>query len=171
MIYKLLNKLRQTKYLLNRYFFHIFLKSNLKGIKKGMKIYGNFLPVIKGVKNITIGENFRINEYVYINARGTSEIIIGDSVTISSYAKLITATYDVQRLMNGEKDLFLDIHNDRSIVIGNNCWIGMGALILPGVNLLGENIIIAAGSVVSKGFSESNVLIGGNPAKIIKNYV
>jgi len=170
MIYKFLNKLRQTKYLLNRYFFHIFLKSNLKGIKKGMKIYGNFLPVIKGIKNITIGENFRINEFVYINARGTSEIIIGDSVTISSYAKLITATYDVKLLMNGGKEKYRDIHNDKSIVIGNNCWIGMSTLILPGVNILGENVIIAAGSVVTKNFNENNVLIGGNPARIIKKY-
>ncbi len=55
----------------------------------------------------------------------------------------------------------------KEVVIGDNCWIGLGALILPGA-VIGEGSIVAAGSVVS-GVFPSNVLIMGNPAKIVKN--
>lgn len=54
-----------------------------------------------------------------------------------------------------------------AIKIGDNCWIGSGSIILPGVELA-NHIVIAAGSVVNKSFTEDNLLIGGIPAKIIK---
>ncbi|MBO8759626.1 type 8 capsular polysaccharide synthesis protein Cap8J, partial [Staphylococcus aureus] len=53
------------------------------------------------------------------------------------------------------------------VKIGNYSWIGMNSVILPGVEL-GEHTIVGAGSVVTKSFPEGNVVIGGNPAKIIK---
>ena len=52
------------------------------------------------------------------------------------------------------------------IKIGDNCWIGAGAIINPGVTL-GNNVVVASGAVVTKSFG-SNVVIGGNPAKIIR---
>ncbi len=51
--------------------------------------------------------------------------------------------------------------------IKRNAWIGMGAIILPGVTI-GENAIIAAGAVVSKDVPD-NALVGGTPAKMIKS--
>lgn len=48
-----------------------------------------------------------------------------------------------------------------------NCWIGSGAIILAEVNL-GNHVVVAAGSVVTKSFEEDNILIAGTPAKIIK---
>ncbi|HDJ1512593.1 TPA: type 8 capsular polysaccharide synthesis protein Cap8J, partial [Staphylococcus aureus] len=53
------------------------------------------------------------------------------------------------------------------VKIGNYSWIGMNSVILPGVEL-GEHTIVGAGSVVTKSFPEGNVVIGGNPAKVIK---
>jgi acetyltransferase-like isoleucine patch superfamily enzyme len=52
------------------------------------------------------------------------------------------------------------------VVIGDNVWIGMGALILKGVTI-GENSIVAAGAVVTKPVPR-NVVVGGNPAVVIK---
>ena len=49
---------------------------------------------------------------------------------------------------------------------GDNCWIGAHAVINPGVSL-GDNVVVASGAVVTKSFG-NNVVIGGNPAKIIK---
>jgi acetyltransferase-like isoleucine patch superfamily enzyme len=53
------------------------------------------------------------------------------------------------------------------VFIGNNCLIGKGAIILPGVKI-GDNVVVGAGSVVTKDIP-SNVIAGGNPAKIIKD--
>ena len=52
------------------------------------------------------------------------------------------------------------------ITIGNNCFIGRNSMILLGVHLA-DNIIVAAGSVVTKSFAESRIIIAGNPAKKI----
>ena len=54
----------------------------------------------------------------------------------------------------------------KPVTIGDNCWIGGSATIVPGVTL-GNNVVVAAGAVVTKSFGD-NVVIGGNPAKIIK---
>ena len=59
------------------------------------------------------------------------------------------------------------MHNT-TIKIGNNVWIGANSLILGGVNITGSNVVIAAGSIVTKSFSESNVVLAGCPARIIK---
>lgn len=53
------------------------------------------------------------------------------------------------------------------IVIGRNVWIGNSVIILKNVRV-GDNCIIAAGSVVLKGDYPSNSIIGGNPAKVVK---
>ncbi|MDI1321865.1 MAG: sugar O-acetyltransferase [Algoriphagus sp.] len=54
----------------------------------------------------------------------------------------------------------------KPIVIKRNAWIGAGATILPGVTI-GENAVVAAGSVVSKDVT-ANTVVGGVPAKFIK---
>jgi acetyltransferase-like isoleucine patch superfamily enzyme len=54
----------------------------------------------------------------------------------------------------------------KAIHIKKNAWIGAGATILQGVTI-GENSVVAAGSVVSKDVPD-NVIVGGIPAKIIK---
>lgn len=53
------------------------------------------------------------------------------------------------------------------IVIESNVWIGAGATILPGVTI-GENSVVAAGAVVTKDVPP-NTIVGGVPAKFIKN--
>jgi acetyltransferase-like isoleucine patch superfamily enzyme len=55
----------------------------------------------------------------------------------------------------------------KPIKLGDNIWIGANAVILPEVEI-GNNCIIGAGSVVTKSFKEDNLVIAGNPAKIIK---
>jgi len=52
------------------------------------------------------------------------------------------------------------------IEIGNNSWIGANAVILPGVKL-GNHVVVAAGAVVTKSFSD-NFIVGGVPARVIK---
>ena len=52
------------------------------------------------------------------------------------------------------------------ITIGNNSFIGARSVIMYGVELA-DNTIVAAGSVVTKSFLEGNIVIGGNPARVI----
>ena len=60
----------------------------------------------------------------------------------------------------------VNIVKAKPIIIEDNVWITMNAIILPGVTI-GKNSVIAAGSIVTKSMP-SNSLIGGNPAKVIK---
>lgn len=50
--------------------------------------------------------------------------------------------------------------------IGKNCWIGAGAIILPGITV-GDNVVIGAGSIVTKDLP-SNVLAVGNPCRVLR---
>ncbi|MBA2586560.1 MAG: acyltransferase [Chthoniobacterales bacterium] len=54
------------------------------------------------------------------------------------------------------------------VIIGDNVWIGMNAVILKGV-AIGENSVVAAGAVVTKSVPE-NCVVAGNPAKIVKYF-
>lgn len=58
------------------------------------------------------------------------------------------------------------IRNNRSVVIGNDVWIGANVIILPGINI-GDGAVIAAGAVVTKDV-EPYAIVGGVPAKLIK---
>ena len=73
------------------------------------------------------------------------------------------------RQVRGEKFPFSSV-GKKTIKIGNNVWIGWNSTILKGVEI-GDNSIVAAGSVVLAGNYPAGVLLAGNPAKIIKNYV
>ena len=59
------------------------------------------------------------------------------------------------------------MESGKRIIIGNNVWIGGGAIVLPGVTLGDNVVVVAAGAVVTKSFPE-NCVIAGNPARIIK---
>ena len=61
--------------------------------------------------------------------------------------------------------LLMIIIKENPIIIEKNCWIGTGAIILPGVHLKESTIV--AGAVVTKSFNKGKIIIAGNPAKII----
>lgn len=122
------------------------------------------VEVFSGEK-IYIGNNCKINPGVFLN--GMSGITIGDNVTLSHGVKLISTGYDVERWMETGERVHFD---NKPIHIGNNCWIGANAIILPGVKITGEYVVIGAGAVVTKDVTESRVLVAGNPAKIVKHY-
>lgn len=130
---------------------------------KNLNVFGEaylFFP-----KNISIGNNCKINPKVFMNGR--SGITIGDNVTLSYGAKLISTGYDIDHWMKTGERVHFD---DKPIYIGDNCWIGTDAIILPGVKITGEFVVIGAGAVVTKDITESRVLVAGNPARIVKNY-
>ncbi len=55
------------------------------------------------------------------------------------------------------------------IVIGRNCFIGAKSVVLYGVTIA-DNVIVAAGSVVTKSIMEEKVIVAGNPARVISTW-
>ena len=103
------------------------------------------------------GKNFMF----YCDMPGEPYLVeIGDNVTIAYGTALLTHDNSVIKCDLDATDYF------GKIVIGNNCFIGAKSIILPGVSL-GDRTIVGAGSVVTKSFESGNVVIAGNPAKII----
>ena len=93
----------------------------------------------------------------YIQA--TNGIEIGINVRIGPGVKIISANHNIYNFNEHVKE--------KPIKIGNNCWIGAGAIILPGVEL-GNHVIVAAGAVVTKSLKGGDCIVGVVPAKVIK---
>lgn len=86
-------------------------------------------------------------------------IEIGDHTNIGPNVGLISKNHDVI-----DNTLYTV---DGPIRLGAFCWIGMGAIILPGV-VLGDHTIVGAGAVVTKSFPDGYCIIAGNPARVIR---
>lgn len=94
---------------------------------------------------------------VYINAQ--NGVNVGDYTNLGPNVGLISANHD-----------YIDNSQPADappINIGRYCWLGMGAIVLPGVQL-GDFTIVGAGTVVTKSFADGFCVIAGNPAKIIR---
>lgn len=94
---------------------------------------------------------------LYIQALG--KVKIGRGTYIGPNVGLVSTNHKLDNLDEHEEP--------ENITIGENCWLGMNCVILPGVTL-GEKTIVGAGAVVTKSFPRGHCIIGGNPAKIIK---
>lgn len=136
-------------------------RKSLASCGDNLMLFGN--PEIISTEYLSIGNNCKINSSVYINAR--SGVTIGDDVTLSHGAKIISTGYDIESWINNGKKVHT---TDTPVYIGNHCWIGANAVILPGVKITGEYVVIGAGAVVTKDITESKVVVGGVPSTIIK---
>ena len=87
-------------------------------------------------------------------------VTIGDDVTVGGGTLLLTHDNSVIKCDLDATDYY------GRITIGDSCFVGMNCILLPGVEL-GERTIVGAGSVVTKSFPEGNVVIAGNPARVI----
>ena len=116
---------------------------------------------VSSYKNIT----FHIDDLNNFHSPGTyfqnfnGHIYIGKGSFIGPNVGIITSNHSLQDL---------DKHDQgRDVTLGEECWIGMNSVILPGV-VLGPKTIVAAGSVVTKSFNSGYIVIAGSPAQIIK---
>ncbi|MBC5636166.1 acetyltransferase [Ornithinibacillus sp. BX22] len=112
--------------------------------------------------NIYVGENFYANfDCVFLDV---CEIRIGDNCFVAPGVHIYTATHplNAQERISGAEF-------GKPVWIGHNVWIGGRSVINPGVTI-GNNVVVASGSVVTKDVPD-NVVVGGNPARIIKEIV
>ena len=88
-------------------------------------------------------------------------ITIGNNVTISNDVQLLTHDNSIDRISPEVSDILGEIR------IGDNCFIGAHAIILPGVTL-GKEVVVGAGAVVTKSYPDGSI-VAGNPARLIGN--
>ncbi|MDD1661935.1 MAG: acyltransferase [Methanomicrobiales archaeon] len=123
--------------------------------------FRTFAPLSK----IVIGDHVGLNG-TSITAR-SREIRIGAHTKIAPNVIIVDSDFH-RPWPPEERDRYPGSEEDAAVSIGEHCWIGMNALILKGVTI-GDNSVIAAGSVVVKDIPRDS-LAGGAPAKVIKTY-
>lgn len=156
-------------------FFYKLIDKNLftieKAKRKWRQLYwgsriaelGKDVAFFKGVVindgyNVRIGNNTGIGNYVVI--WGSGGVTIGNDTLIAANSVITSDGHDVNA------KLYRESSHVSPVKIGNNVWIGAGVIVLPGVTI-GDNAIVAAGSVVNKDV-EANSIVAGVPAKLIK---
>jgi acetyltransferase-like isoleucine patch superfamily enzyme len=112
--------------------------------------------------SIRIGNNCILNGTV-IHSR--SKVIIGDNCMFGAGAVIMDSDFHSTTINPAIRRRAVEVV-DRPVVLGNNVWVGRNAIILKGVHI-GDNSVIAAGSIVTKSVP-SNQMFGGNPAHFIR---
>lgn len=111
------------------------------------------------------GDEIRVGRNVFVNQNCTfydlGGLDIGDDVMIGPNVSLITTGHPLEPSQRRKVTI------GKPIAIERNVWIAAGATIVGGVTV-GENSVVAAGSVVTK-HVPPNTLVGGNPAKVIRS--
>lgn len=111
------------------------------------------------------GHHVHFGNHIYANFNFTAvddtHIYIGDHTMIGPNVTIATAGHPIlPELREKEYQYNLPVH------IGKNCWLGAGVIILPGITL-GDNVVVGAGSVVTKDLPD-NVIAVGNPCKVLR---
>lgn len=130
--------------------------------------------LVPGIPNTSIicppfhcdhGDGIRLGEHVFVNANCT--FLDGAYITIGAHTLVgpCVQIYTPQHPMN-----YMERRSPKEyaypVTIGDDCWIGGGAMICPGVTI-GNRCVIGTGSVVTKDIPDDSVAVG-NPARVIK---
>ncbi len=145
---------------------NVILNSDSKNSNTTLTTRVKFVTGYSG--KITIGDNCDLNGTCFV---AYDEIEIGNNCQFASSSIISDTDFHpvnpIHRLsqMNGEQYPYESVQK-KKITIGNNVWVGWGTTILKGVTI-GDNSIIAAGSIVVSNIPQ-NSIAAGNPAKVVK---
>lgn len=122
--------------------------------------------------NIYFGNNCEVN--MNCTFLDDNKIIIGDNALIAPNVQIYTAFHPVnarERFGEPKEDGTFQFCKTQTapVTIGNDVWIGGGAIIMPGVKI-GDNVVIGAGSVVTKDIP-SNKVAYGNPCRVARQNI
>lgn len=111
------------------------------------------------------GRHCHFGKFVYANFNLTcvddTHIYVGDNTLFGPNVIIATAGHPIHPELREEGYQYnMPVH------IGKNCWLGAGVVVVPGITI-GDNVVIGAGSVVTKDLP-SNVVAVGNPCKVLR---
>ena len=118
--------------------------------------------------NISIGRNVVVRPgckfFAVAHEQRQGDITIEDNVLIGSDVHIYVSNH---RFDDTGRDIYFQGHNPPSPVrLSQGCWIGAGAIILPGVTV-GRNAVVGAGSVVSRNVPD-HCIAAGSPARVLR---
>jgi len=168
----------------------ILLQFRLRGVNYknlSSNVYIGKYTIIKAdaASPITLGNQLVINNYITLLADGNGFISFGSNVFIGDYSVIRATKASIEigshtMLAQGvklistnhyykSKDMLIyeqDIDTEKKgIKIGEDCWLGVGAVVLPGVSI-GNGVVVGANAVVTKNVPDYAVVVG-IPAKIV----
>lgn len=146
---------------------NVILNSDFKNSNTALTYKCKFVTGYDGV--IEIGDNTMINGACivsYLNVKIGKNCQIASSTLISD-TDFHPVDSSVRKAQVEGKPFSFDMVKKEKIEIGENVWIGWNCTVLKGVTI-GDNSIVAAGSVVLRGIYPPHSLIAGNPAKVVK---
>lgn len=146
---------------------HMYYQSQIKGKTDTLHLKGRMR--IQWPNRLVVGDNCCINDGCLMQCQGGGTL--GNSVTISTGAIVLARQYRMidwcEQCLKDEPDMD---HEEKPVFLNDHTWIGAGAIILPGVQIKGRGVVIAAGTIVTKDINEDSVLVAGSPAKVVKKY-
>jgi acetyltransferase-like isoleucine patch superfamily enzyme len=160
------------------HFFYLLNRGNFQKIKKNTFFHRSL--IYRYPQNIQIGENCILNKNIKLESEVDDSFLnIGNNVNIAENVNIdFTGGLIIENNVTISKNVNIFTHDHgldprsiplkKELRIHKNVWIGSNAVILQNVNSIGVNSIIASGSVVTKDV-DKNVIVGGNPATLIKN--
>jgi acetyltransferase-like isoleucine patch superfamily enzyme len=134
-----------------------------KNISIGRNVYIGHNTILKGYhKNqLTIGHDVWIGQACFFHSAGG--ITIGDNVGIGPCVKMVTSSHSLDEV---DKPIVQSTIRFAPVTIEDDCDIGIGAIILPGVTI-GRGAQVGAGAVVTKNVP-AYAVVAGSPAKILR---
>lgn len=144
-----------------------FISQNKRNLFLGkmVRIYpGARIEIVDGKGTITIGNNVSIGQNLHITSY-YGDLYIGDNTVISGSVMINNNDHEYKNIDRGITDQPLVYKKTK---IGKDCFIGYGAVILPGT-ILGEHCIVGANSVIRGKFEPYSVVVGA-PGKVVKRY-
>jgi maltose O-acetyltransferase len=138
-----------------------------KGQRLARELFGNMdeTAYVRAPVYVDYGSRVTIGPRTFINmgltALDVAPITIGADCQIGPHVQLLTPTHPVEPQPRRDK-----LEAAKPIIIGDNVWLGGGAVVCPGVTI-GDNSVVGAGAVVTRDIP-ANSLAFGNPARVIR---
>ena len=133
------------------------------GAKIGKNVRINSSVVFSGNGELVIGDDVWVGPGNMISPVAPARVVVGSHVDLGPGVMILTGSHEVDPAGAhiGGRGMVA------SVTVGDGCWVGARAIILPGVSLA-DKTLVAAGAVVTKSVKDSCLLLAGVPAEVKK---